>query len=118
MTDRADITAVLDQMRMMRAQIQRPPVVGNEISPEKVNRVGSMEKTPGFGEMFSKAIDSVNEVQKSAGEMRTAYEKGEPGIDITRVMVESQKATVSFQALTQVRNKVVKAYEEIMKMPV
>ncbi|PIE42945.1 MAG: flagellar hook-basal body complex protein FliE [Gammaproteobacteria bacterium] len=118
MTDRADITAVLNQISTMRAQIQRPPVVGNEIAPEKINTLGGADKPPGFGEMFAKAIDSVNDLQKNASDMRTAYEQGQPGIDITRVMVESQKASVSFQALTQVRNKVVQAYEEIMKMPV
>jgi flagellar hook-basal body complex protein FliE len=34
------------------------------------------------------------------------------------VMIQSQKASVAFDAVTQVRNRVVKAYEEIMKMPV
>ncbi|MFT7373736.1 MAG: flagellar hook-basal body complex protein FliE [Oleiphilaceae bacterium] len=33
-------------------------------------------------------------------------------------MIQSQKASVSFQALTQVRNKVVQAYEDVMNMPV
>ena len=56
--------------------------------------------------------------QQNATALRTAYEQGDPTVDITRVMVESQKATVSFQALTQVRNKVVQAYEDIMKMPI
>jgi len=50
--------------------------------------------------------------------MATAYEQGDPNVDITRVMIASQKASVSFEALTQVRNRVVQAYEDIMKMPV
>ncbi len=118
MVERADISAVLDQMRMMRTQMQRPNPVNNDIRPTDIGGVKGVEKPPGFEEMFAKAINTVNDQQKVAGDMRTAYERGDGNIDITRVMVESQKASVSFQALTQVRNKMVQAYEEIMKMPV
>jgi len=47
-----------------------------------------------------------------------AYELGQPGVDITQVMVAMQKSSLSFQALTQVRNKVVDAYQTIMNMPI
>ena len=40
------------------------------------------------------------------------------GVDLTEVMIASQKASVSFQAMTQVRNKLVQAYQDIMQMPV
>jgi len=39
-------------------------------------------------------------------------------VDIPEVMIASQKASVAFQAMTQVRNKLITAYEEIMKMPI
>lgn len=118
MTQRTDITAVLDQMRMMRTQLQRPQSVAPEIKPNQVGQVNGTPKTPGFEEMFAKAINSVNAQQQTANTLRTSYEQGDPSVDITRVMIESQKASVSFQALTQVRNKMVQAYEDIMKMPV
>jgi flagellar hook-basal body complex protein FliE len=60
----------------------------------------------------------VNETQQKSVTLATAYEQGSPDVSITQVMVQAQKASVSFEALTQVRNKVVKAYEDIMKMPV
>jgi len=50
--------------------------------------------------------------------MAKAYEQGDPSVSLTQVMIQSQKASVSFEALSQVRNKVVKAYEDIMNMPV
>ena len=50
--------------------------------------------------------------------MSSAFEIGKTGVDLTDVMIASQKATVSFQALTQVRNKLVQAYQDIMQMPV
>ena len=43
---------------------------------------------------------------------------GVPGIDLAQVMVASQKSSVAFQAMTQVRNKLITAYEDIMKMPI
>ena len=40
-----------------------------------------------------------------------------PGVELPQVMLEMQKANVSFRALTEVRNKFVDAYREIMNMP-
>ncbi|MCP5160338.1 MAG: flagellar hook-basal body complex protein FliE [Hahellaceae bacterium] len=116
--DRADINSVLAQMRAMKAQLRQPERVGNEISPSQVNKITPTTTQPSFGALFGQAINSVNETQQQASALATAYEKGDPNVDLTRVMIQSQKASVSFQALTQVRNKVVQAYEDIMKMPV
>lgn len=68
--------------------------------------------------MMAQAIDHVDATQKTSSEMATAFEMGDPNIGITDVMIASQKASVSFEAMTQVRNKLVKAYEDIMNMPV
>jgi flagellar hook-basal body complex protein FliE len=50
--------------------------------------------------------------------MSDAFVKGEPNVDLTEVMVAVQKASLSFQAMTQVRNKLVQAYQDVMNMPV
>ena len=68
--------------------------------------------------MLSQAVNSVNDVQMASGELKTAYEMGDPNVDITRVMIASEKAGISFEALTQVRNRVVQSYEDIMNMPI
>ena len=54
----------------------------------------------------------------SFAQLANAFEIGKSGVDLTDVMIASQKASVSFQALTQVRNKLVQAYQDIMQMPV
>jgi flagellar hook-basal body complex protein FliE len=64
------------------------------------------------------AINKVNDVQKKSAAMAEAYEKGVAGVDITDVMIASQKASVSFQAMVQVRNKLVEAYRDVMNMPI
>ena len=70
-----------------------------------------------FSKLLQKGIDSVNETQQSAANLSTAFEKGVPGVELPQVMLEMQKASVSFRALTEVRNRLVSAYQEIMNMP-
>lgn len=71
-----------------------------------------------FGEAMKAAVRHVNDAQQSAQALATAFEAGEPGVDLTRVMLEVQKAGLTFKAMTEVRNKLVNAYQEIMNMPV
>ena len=49
--------------------------------------------------------------------MSEAYERGED-VPLTDVVLNMQKSSLSFEATLQVRNKVLKAYEDIMNMPV
>ncbi|MDD0974567.1 flagellar hook-basal body complex protein FliE [Pseudomonas fontis] len=71
-----------------------------------------------FADMLGQAVNKVNDTQQASSQLATAFEVGKSGVDLTDVMIASQKASVSFQALTQVRNKLVQAYQDIMQMPV
>lgn len=73
---------------------------------------------PDFTKVLKDAVNQVNETQQAAGELRTQFEMGKPDVDIVDVMLASQKSSLSFQAMTQVRNKLVSAYQEIMNMQV
>ena len=70
-----------------------------------------------FSKLMQKGIDSVNQAQNNAGNLATQFERGVPGVELPQVMLEMQKANVSFRALTEVRNRLVSAYQEIMNMP-
>ncbi|HYM26622.1 MAG TPA: flagellar hook-basal body complex protein FliE, partial [Steroidobacteraceae bacterium] len=59
----------------------------------------------------------VNDSQQRASELSDAFERGTPGVELPDVMLELQKASVSFRALTEVRNRLVSAYQDIMNMP-
>ena len=122
-TNRVDVNDLLMQMREMRSQAMG----GAEVKPRSdieaavgsdVSKAGATSKPADFNEMFSNAINSVNETQKSSGALATAYQQGDPNVSLSQVMVASQKASVSFQAVTQVRNKLVEAYQDIMNMPI
>ena len=122
MVDRMDINRLLVEMRAIKQQAMPPQpngvkAVTGMIQPGTV--IGGIEKTsPGFGELFSKAIDSVNNTQQQSNALAKSYEMGDQGVDITDVMIASQKASVSFQAMLQVRNKLVDAYRDVMNMPI
>jgi len=107
------MNSLLQQMREMQriaTQDVRPPEMLNT-GPEQVSG-------PSFSNMFSQALNKVNDMQQTAGSLQEAYIRGDSGIDITRVMVASQKASIGFQAVVQVRNKLVEAYKDVMNMPV
>jgi len=48
----------------------------------------------------------------------SGYESGDKSVDLTRVMLEVQKADLAFRAMTQVRNKLLDAYTQVMNMSV
>jgi flagellar hook-basal body complex protein FliE len=74
------------------------------------------EKT-GFSDAVKQMFNQVNATQQSSRAMTTAYERGED-IPLTDVVLGMQKSSLSFEATLQVRNKVLRAYEDIMNMPV
>lgn len=71
----------------------------------------------GFGDAMMDAVKAVNSQQAQASEASAAYERGDTN-DIVGVMLARQKASLSFEATIQVRNKLLGAYRDIMNMPV
>ncbi|MDD4905493.1 MAG: flagellar hook-basal body complex protein FliE [Methylobacter tundripaludum] len=81
---------------------------------------GKVQETGGgadFAAMLKQTIGTVNDTQQTAGKMTEAFESGDTNVSLAEVMVASQKASVSFQAMLQVRNKLVEAYQDVMNMP-
>jgi flagellar hook-basal body complex protein FliE len=70
-----------------------------------------------FAATLEDAFQQVNQAQNSAGTLSESYERGET-VDIAKVMLARQQASVSFEATLQVRNKLLSAYKDIMSMPV
>lgn len=103
-----DINQVLNQMRSLAAQAKLQPPQSLESSPDRVD----------FSSMLKQSLDKVNDMQQEANRVSEAFSAGDPNVDLPQVMLAVQKASVSFQAITQVRNKLVSAYQEIMNMPI
>ena len=68
-----------------------------------------------FADTLQGALHKVSAVQKRSADMQVAYERGEV-TDIAQVMLARQEAGVAFEATLQVRNKLLNAYTEIMRM--
>ncbi len=101
-----NVNQVLAQMRTMSIEAS-----SKSIKPEQAT--GESD----FAAMLKDSIDSVNETQKASGALSKSFELGEPDVSLAEVMIASQKASVSFQAMLQVRNKLVNAYKDVMNMP-
>ncbi len=71
-----------------------------------------------FGLALKSAIDQVNAAQQSAQQMTQDFAAGSDNVNLQDVMINLQKASLSFQQMVQVRNKLVTAYQDVMNMPV
>ena len=108
-TSQANISSMLQTLRAYQAEAAG-------IEAPSVDKAKSTPQT-GFGDMIRQTIENVNDNQKKAQELSSAYERGEP-VPLTDVVLAMQKSSLSFEATLQVRNKVLKAYEDILNMPV
>ena len=109
-----EIDRVLAQIRSI-SQITKPGGVGGAGGVGAGGGVAGIDN--GFAKLLKQGIDSVDAAQSKSTDLATKFERGVPGVELPQVMLEMQKANVSFRALTEVRNKFVEAYREIMNMP-
>jgi flagellar hook-basal body complex protein FliE len=113
----SDINAVLQQMRQIRAQTQNDAVIKPmELDVSRPTATGQTSRAD-FGGALKQAIDTVNDLQKTSSAITNDFVNGKE-TNLVKVMVESQKASVGFQAMVQVRNRMVTAYQDIMNMPI
>ncbi len=99
--------SLLIQMRAMAAQAQGK-------TAESSGAVGQSN----FSDLLKQSVDKVSETQADSKKLQDAFQAGDPNVNVSEVMVAMQKSNVSFQAMLQVRNKLVSAYQEIMNMQV
>jgi flagellar hook-basal body complex protein FliE len=112
--------SAIDRVMALRAQI----LERNDALQRANSSTGTTPATPApqaqptsFAATLEDALQGVNAQQQQAGALSESYERGET-IDIAKVMLARQKASVGFEATLQVRNKLLSAYKDIMSMPV
>ena len=112
-TSPANIQSMLQTLRSYQAQASQgapapeTPPIGSVSTPPKV----------GFSDMVSHAVGQVNELQMQSRQLQGAFERGE-AVPLTDVVLGMQKSSLAFEATLQIRNKVLKAYEDILNMPI
>ena len=102
------IQQVLAEMRSLQARAAGTPA---DIAP-------SSAQPTDFAALLKNSVDHIASMQNQATQLAGAYESGDKSVDLTRVMLEVQKASLAFHAMTEVRNKLVDAYTQIMQMSV
>ncbi|RSD28288.1 flagellar hook-basal body complex protein FliE [Mesobacillus subterraneus] len=75
------------------------------------------EAQKSFSSVLKKSIENLNEAQLQSDVMTNKLARGE-NVDLHQVMITSQKASITLQATLEVRNKVIEAYQEMMRMQV
>ena len=108
MSSISNIDQVLAEMRRITAGAQGGPA---EVGAAPSSRTE-------FADLMKQSVDKVNDTQMAASKLSSAFSAGDPNVDVTEVMIALQKAGVAFQAMTEVRNRLVSAYQDIMSMPV
>lgn len=106
------IDSVLAQIRALQQQTK---ISAPTLAPPAA---AGVKPTESFANVLKQGLDKVNETQARASQLATAFERGVPGVELSQVMLESQKASVAFRATAEIRNRLVNAYQEIMNMPI
>jgi flagellar hook-basal body complex protein FliE len=88
------------------------------LMPGKAKAAGATPAGEGFSSVLKNALDGVNSAQKQAEGLAREFQLDNTSVSLEETMVAMQKANISFQAVVQVRNKLVSAYQDIMNMPV
>lgn len=93
----------------------------NQVLPTQSNstdvKATPYEAQKTFGETLKEAISAVNDKQIQSDQLTTRLVNGDD-VDLFEVMVAAQKASVTLNATIEVRNKVIEAYQEIMRMQI
>ncbi len=86
--------------------------------PDGATNIGPVGQSfNNFGDVLANAIDSLSQKENSANQAIASLAAGED-IEIHQVMLAMQEANISFQLALEVRNKIIDAYQEVMRMQV
>ena len=105
------INQVLSQMRSMQALAQGQSVGTGSLGTEAV-------PSSQFSNLMTQSISDVNASMQESKALTSAFERGDPSVSLAEVMITAQKASLQFTGMTEVRNKLLNAYQEVMNMPV
>lgn len=91
--------------------------MGGDNAQLPVPRSESDDSTTSFKETLESAVDQVDQAQKESDSQIEAFVAGEQE-NVHEVMLAMEEANLSFDLMVEVRNKVLEAYQELMRMQV
>lgn len=110
-------SGIKDILALRQQIIDRSQVLQQVHAPQQPAAPATSDPAGGFANALKSALDGVNASQQRADQLSEGYEKGQV-TDIAKVMLARQEASVGFEATLQVRNKLLSAYQDIMRLGV
>ncbi len=90
------------------------PVGGKQTLPGVAPGVGV--GAPKFTDLLNEFVNSVNQAGQESGQAQQALLAGEP-VELHQVMIKAEEAGLSMDLLLEIRNKLLAAYKDIIRMP-
>jgi flagellar hook-basal body complex protein FliE len=93
--------------------------VGSKLPLPPISKPSTAEAASpdSFHKLLDNAVGSLNKLQSEADTSSAKLAAGEP-VELHEVLLANEQASLAFQLAVQVRNKVVEAYQEVMRMQV
>ena len=112
--DTTQIAARAAQIKTAVARMQ------SAAAPAGLGVSGSVPSKSGvdFANALKSQLDQVNALDTNAQKLGERFSLGDDSVNLSDVMIASQKSSIALQATIQVRNKLVSAYHDIMNMQV
>ncbi len=104
-------------MNIVQFQRLRAASLDGDDKPRSLPRPGDTEGPEGFGSALGRAIEQVDGAQKAAADQINAFVAGEQE-NLHEVMISMNQAELYFQMMTEVRNRMLETYQELMRMQV
>lgn len=101
---------------MIQAMTLGPVQTAKLVETKSVQEATPAQLTQSFGQFLQTAIDNVSNQEQNVHKLNDKYIMGQA--DVTKVLIASEQAQLSLQLTSQVRNKVVEAYQEMMRMQI
>jgi flagellar hook-basal body complex protein FliE len=108
-------SSALKQISAPETQTTQTTQATQTTHPDATAPLDRQQGVASFAQTLSDAAGEVSAIQKRSSDMAAAYERGEV-TDISQVMLARQESGVAFEATLQVRNHLLKAYQDIMRM--
>ena len=94
------------------------PGLIEKVKPAGADGAKAADKADGsFGDLLSKFVNGVNDLHHDSAEIQQAFLNGDP-VELHQVMIKAEEAGVATELLIEIRNKLLDAYSELIRMPV
>jgi len=107
-----EINRVLEQIRSLQSQSK----IGQVGQATQANQTQQTTGVSEFANIMRQGLNAVSQTEQKANQLTEAFERGTPGVELPQVMLEVSKASVSLRAASEVRNRLISAYQDIMNM--